>query len=242
LVGRFDDAVICFQIKNYENSNAFVCPSTYNGCIRIKDEFLKNASSRLIDRVEKIYSDDDIEKINVIFSYFSMLYMSFYDEAKVAFSYLIMESLSKYKKLFLRKNRRTAKQQLKELKSIQGRLCPSCWHIIEATLDSTIDVTSDDLDVLVEKAIGVIKADGQLNIPTSTLREIMRHYRNQAFHGDFFEEMNGVDKLLSELPEGYKRDFPIVCQAIVSAVGAHLIFGIGFEEMIAVKRKLSDDK
>ena len=108
-------------------------------------------------------------------------------------------------------------------------------------MDCNIDTISDDLDVMMEKAAGVVKADGQLNIPVSAIREIMRHYRNQAFHGDFFEEINEVEKLLLELPDGYKEDFPIVCQAIVNAIGAHLILGIGFEEMIAVKRKLHDD-
>ena len=70
------------------------------------------------------------------------------------------------------------------------------------------------------------------------VKEIAKAYRNQVFHGNFFKDMNKVDNIINRLPPDHKNDLPVLLQAIVSVIGANIIFGIDFSQLTAVKRAM----
>jgi len=198
LVGRFKREILYVQVKNISNPNAYLCPSKYNGRIEIKESYLSTFPFRFVRRIEELFNDHDHEKVVTILSYFRMLYMALYDEAKIAFSFQVMESLAKYKKMKFKR--------------------------------------STTFDEYIGKALDAIKIEEAFDIDPADVKQIARKYRNEVFHGNFFETMTGIENVINTLPEGYKRDLPILLQAIAAMIGVNFILGIDFNQMIALKR------
>lgn len=190
--------ILYVQVKNVSNPNAYLCPSRYNGRIEIKESFLSTFPSKFVRRIEELFSDKNHEKVVTLLSYFKILYMALYDEAKIAFSFQVMESLAKYKKMKFKR--------------------------------------STTFDEYIRKALDAIKIEDAFDVDPADVKQIARKYRNEVFHGNFFETMTEIEHLINTLPEGYKRDLPILLQAVAAMIGVNFIFGIDFNQMIALKR------
>ena len=145
-----------------------------------------------------------------------------------------MESLAKYKGIKLRGQ--LWNDTIKKVgKKLSQALCPDCHKIL---LKEIQDDNADAFDEYLEKAIEAIKAEEVFEIETSLIKEIARMYRNELFHGNFFEDMDEIDKLIMNLPENLQRNLPLVFQAIVAMIGVNLILGIDYSQMIALKRSM----
>jgi len=202
LVGRFKREILYVLVKNISNPNAYLCPSWYNGRIEIKGSFLSTFPSKFIRSIEELFKNKKGEKVSTLLSYFGMLYMALYDEAKIAFSFQVMESLAKYKKMKFKR--------------------------------------STTFDEYIGKALDAIKIEEAFDVNPADVKQIARKYRNEVFHGNFFEAMTEIDHLVNTLPEGYKRDLPILLQAVAAMIGVNFIFGIDFNQMIALKSKTNE--
>lgn len=200
LVGRHEKEVLVIHIKNEANPSAFICPSQENARIELKEKSLSAFSSDLIKKVEELYSNPERDKILILLTYFKLLYMAPYDEAKIAFSFQLMESLANYKKIKFK--------------------------------------TSAKFDEYIGKALNAIKLEESFEANPASIKQIARKYRNEVFHGNFFETMTEIDHLIDTLPPGYKRDLPVLFQAIATMIGVNFILGIDFNQMVAIKRKM----
>lgn len=199
LLGRLKREIVCVHIKNISNPNAYLCPSRYNGRIEIKGNFLSNFPSKFIRSIEELFKNGKDEKVGTLLSYFRILYMALYDEAKIAFSFQVMESLANYKKM-----------------KFKG---------------------SKTFDEYIGKALNAIKIEEAFDVDPADVKKIARKYRNEVFHGNFFETMTEIEHAINTWPEGYKRDLPILLQAIAAMIGVNFILGIDFNRMIALKSK-----
>jgi hypothetical protein len=70
----------------------------------------------------------------------------------------------------------------------------------------------------------------------------MKNIRNEVFHGDFFTKTSKWDKLMADLPDGYREDIGVVLQATIAAIAAHILLDVEFDELTTVKRKICDDR
>ena len=239
IVGRFEREVVYVCVKNISNPNSYICPSQHNCRVEIKGELL-TFPSKFIERIELLFNNHDAEKVVILLSYFRMLYMALYDEAKIAFSFQLMESLAKYRDI---KFGGTYKNDIIKKLSIKlsGSMCPTCNSLLQAEIKTEIKKKGDDFteeenfNKYIDKALNVIKTDDQFLVDSEGMKEIARTYRNEIFHGSFFESMSEVKDLVKTLPEGYQSDLPIVFQALASIIGANFVLGIDFDQMIVLK-------
>jgi len=198
LVGKYKKEILVIQFKNESNPNAYVCPSPYNACIELKGKALSSFPSVFVTKVEEISGNNsERQKILILLSYFEMLYMACHDEAKIAFSFQLMEALAKYKK---------------------------------------IGVKSAQFNQYIKKALDALKTEDAFEVKPTLVKEIARKYRNEVFHGNFFDEITEINTMIGKLPIGYQRDLPLVFQSIAAMIGVNFILGIDFKEMIALKR------
>lgn len=233
LVGKYKNEILFVQFRNESNPNAYVCPSLYNARISVTETCRSTFSSDLVKAVEKIFTEFKQHRIEILLSYFGMLYMALYDEAKIAFSFQLMEALAKYKGIRLQNSRKNdIKKDL--LRRYEANLCPSCYGLIEKELLPEFG----DLDEYLERALDSIMPDKSFKVSSSSIKEIARRYRNDIFHGDIFKDIEHIDAMIASIPEGFRRDLPLVFQAIVSMIGVHFILGIDFKEMTALKRSM----
>ncbi len=234
LVGRKNKDVICVQIENIENPNEYICPSRYNSYIEIRDEFVPHFSSTLLNRVEELTKKKESEKCLVILAYSRMLLMAHYDEAKIAFSFQLMEALAKYKGIHIGGQLRNVTIQ-KLLKRMPEKFCENCLSVLK----KEIRIENDEVfDKFIEKALDAINEKEVFDVDPVAVKRIARWYRNEVFHGSFFEDMAEIDDQIKVLPEGYKRDLPLVIQAIALIMATNFIIGIDFKHMLALKREL----
>ncbi|MBI2472795.1 MAG: hypothetical protein HYV59_16385 [Planctomycetes bacterium] len=230
LVGRYKKEVLFIQFKNESNPYAYVCPSRYNSRIEIKENFLPVFSSVLIKKVEDIFNDPNREKILKLLSYFKMLYITLYKEAKIALSFQLMESLANYKEMQLRNSLKN--NIIKNLcKKFSEKMCSTCNSLIQGEIKSE----TDDFDKYIGEALDAIRTEESFVVNPNSIKEIARKYRNELFHGNFFEDMTEIDNLVMTLPDGYRKDLPLVLQAIVTMIGVNFILGIEFNQLIALK-------
>ena len=198
LVGKYKREILVIQFKNESNPNAYICPSPYNACIELKGKALSSFPSVFVMKVEEISGNNsERQKILILPSYFEMLYMACHDEAKIAFSFQLMEALAKYKK---------------------------------------IGVKSAQFNQYIKKALDALKTEDAFEVKPTLVKEIARKYRNEVFHGNFFDEITEINTMIGKLPIGYQRDLPLVFQSIAAMIGVNFILGIDFKEMIALKR------
>lgn len=235
VVGRFKKEVLYVYIKNVSNTNAYICPSQYNGRVDLKESALAAFSGKFIRRIEELFNNHDAEKVATLFSYFRMLYTALYDEAKIAFSFQLMESLAKYKGI---KFGETYKNKIikKLSKKVSKNMCSAC----NSFLQKEIKTEKDDFNEYIDKALNVLKTDNQFLVNPELMKKIARKYRNEIFHGGFLEGMTEAEDLVKTLPEGYQRDLPIVFQAIAVIIGVNFILDIDFDHMIALKSRTND--
>lgn len=232
LIGRHKNKIGFIQFNNEPNPHAYICPSQYNGHADMEN-ISPHFFIELTQKVEELFIKSKYEKTQILLSYFKTLYTALYDEAKIAFSFQLMESLAGYKNMSLKN---PLKNKIKEeiLKKYSKKLCKSCYHIIE----NEVNPVDDAFDGYIGKALDTIKIEKPFKIPPTLIREIAKRYRNKVFHGNFFEDMTEIDKTIATLPKSYQEDLPLVFQAIVSIIGANFILGIDFDQMGAVKRKM----
>ena len=234
LVGRNDKDVICIQIKNIENPNEYICPSRYNACIEIKEEFIPYFSSTLMIKVEELTTKRESEKCLVLLAYVRMLLMAHYDEAKIAFSFQLMESLAQYKGISIR-GQFWNDTIRKLLKRMPKKFCESCLNVLK----QEIRIENEEvLDKYIEQALDAVNEKEEFDADPVVIKRIARKYRNEVFHGSFFEDMAEIDDQIKVLPEGYKRDLPLVFQAIAIMMAINFIIGIDFKHMLALMREL----
>lgn len=231
LVGRFKREVVYVCIKNISNPNSYICPSQYNCRVEIKGD-LSTFSSKFVRRIEELFMNHDAEKVATLLSYFRMLYMALYDEAKIAFSFQLMESLAKYKGI---KFGETYKNKIikKLSKKVSKNMCSTC----NSFLQKEIKTEKDDFNEYIDKALNVLKTDDQFLVNPDIMKKIAQKYRNEIFHGGFLEEMTEVEDFIKTLPEGYKRDLPLMFQALSGILGAHFILDVDFNHMIVLKSR-----
>jgi hypothetical protein len=230
LVGRFKRDILYVQIKNISNPNAYLCPSKYNGRIEIKQSSLSTFPSKFVRRIEELFNDHKHEKVVTLLSYFRMLYMALYDEAKIAFSFQVMESLAKYKGIEFGETYKN--KIIKGLsKEVSKKMCPACNSLLRAE----IKPKKDDFIQYIDKALNVLKADNQFSFNSDIIKSIALKYRNEIFHGGFFEGMSKVENLVKTMPEGYQRDLPILFQALAASIGVNFLLGIDFDQIRALK-------
>ncbi|MCX5886645.1 MAG: hypothetical protein NT096_12185 [Proteobacteria bacterium] len=246
LVGRYEDNVIYIQLRNESNPNAYICPSFYTGRLELKQNALSSFSSVLVMKIDervKYYkmfeehandSNREREKLFRLFSYFKMLYMAYNKEAKIALSYMIMDSLAKFKGMKTIMNSRKKGILEDIINKFSENMCSSCIKLLRKEAKPF----TDEFDTYLKKVLDIFELGELFNVDPTELKEIAQKYRNNVFHGDFFNDMENIENHMKTLPEGFQRDLPIVFQSIVLAMGANLILGIEFEEMIAIKRSI----
>ena len=235
LLGRYEKEVIYMQFKTIDNTNAFICPSKFNGHAYIKENFIATFASDFTKKAEDIFNSPEREKILILLSYYRILFMTLFDEAKIAFSFQLMEALALYKRIKIRNSLKNS--ILKDLnEKLSKILCSSCYGLIKQELKPE----TDDFDDYIEKALDAINLDldAPFTISPREVKEIAKAYRNQVFHGNFFKDMGEIDNIINRLPPDHKNDLPVLLQAIVSVIGANIILGIDFSQLTAVKRRM----
>ncbi|OGP11427.1 MAG: hypothetical protein A2Z89_05480 [Deltaproteobacteria bacterium GWA2_43_19] len=243
LIGRQNKNAIYVHIDTSFVTGGPKCPSNYTGHAAIRDKTFKPVSSIIMKRTDEIILSQKECRHRTILSYFKALYTQYYREFKIAFCYQLMESLSKLKGSSLRNTHK--KNILKEIldKNAKG-LCSTCISIINNVINKNTVAQNSSFDKYIEKAIDVINkaikksgADDSFIFQAEHLLKMAKHYRNEVFHGGYFKNVQKVKKLMEIIPTNYRRDIPVVMQAMVSILGAHIILGIEFNQMMARKRK-----
>lgn len=236
LISRTNKEVSCVQFHVIGRPNSFTCPSQFNGHADIIKDEITHFSARFTEHIEALFKNPHQENITILLKYYRVLYMTMYSEFKVAFSFQLMEALARCKGQKIINSRR--KEIIEKLiKHFAGKMCSGCIGLLEEKIDHE-ETGIDSFIEYVDEALKTICSENQLKVDPSVVKEIARRYRNEVFHGDFFQDMSDTIKLLESLPLGYREDFPFLLQAIVSIIGVHLFFGIPFEKLNAVKRKL----
>lgn len=232
LVGKYKKEILAVQFKNESNPNAYICPSPYNAAIGLKENSLSTFFLEFIKKIEEFIKSEQ-DKVQVLLSYFNLLYMAPFDEVKIALSFQLMEALAKFKGRYLSGAYRN-KIIKKMSEKLSGEMCSSCINLLQREIKDE----SDFLDEYIGKALDAIIIEEAFEVSPTIVKEIAREYRNEVFHGNFFEDMTEVNKMIDTFPEGYQKDLPLVFQAIVSMIGVNFILGIDFNEMIAIKREM----
>jgi len=235
LIGRYKKEVLYMQFKIIGNANAFICPSQFNGHAYIKENSIATFASDFTKKIENIFNNPEQEKILIILSYYKILFMTLFDEAKIAFAFQLMEALALYKGINIKNSLKNS--IMKDLDNkLSKKMCMSCHSLIKQELKPETDA----FDNYIEKALDAINLDldAPFTISPREVKEIAKAYRNQVFHGNFFKDMNKVDNIINRLPPDHKNDLPVLLQAIVSVIGANIIFGIDFSQLTAVKRAM----
>lgn len=236
LIGRYKKDVVFMQFKTTNNANALMCPSQFNGHADVKENFTAIFVSDFTKKIEDVFNNPEREKILILLSYYKILFMAFYDEAKIAFSFQLMEALAHYKGIKIKNSFKNSK--MKEInKKLSKKLCKSCYSLINKELKPD----TDDFDEYIEKALNAINLDldKAFSINTSEVKKIAKAYRNQVFHGNFFEDMGEIDNIINRLPSDHYNDLAVLLQAIVSVIGVNFILGIDFSQLTAIKRKVN---
>jgi len=236
LIGRYNKEVLYMQFKTIGNTNAFICPSQFNGHAYITENFTATFASDFTKKIEDIFNSPEREKILILLSYYKILFMAFYDEAKIAFCFQLMEALARYKGIKIKNSLKNS--IMKDLdEKLSKKLCRSCYSLIKQELKPE----TDDFDDYIEKALDAINLDldAPFTISPSEVKEIAKAYRNQVFHGNFFEDMGEIDNIINRLPSDHNNDLAVLLQAIVSVIGVNFILGIDFSQLTAIKRKVN---
>lgn len=233
LIGRKNKEVSCIQINSNINANAYICPSQYNGHASIKKEVIPGFITELTTKIEDIFNSHKKEQSIILLSYFRQLYMAFYDEMKIALCFQIMESLAHYKRIKLKNSLKN--KIMKDLSNkFSKKMCPSCYKILRGQLKQE----TDDFDKYIGKALNTIDIEKTFVVNPSLIKEIMRNYRNQMLHGNFFENMTETKSIIKDLPKTYKNNLPVLLQAVMSIIGVNFVLDLPFDHLTAVKRKM----
>ena len=149
----------------------------------------------------------------------------------MAFGFQLMESLAKYKGFTRPVNDRKTNK-------LRDKICANCYSIVESQLlRSRIDESK--FDELLTRSIDAFNKTALLannfTFAPEEIKELSPLYMNQLFHGDYFDVMNELQKALDKVPDDFRRDLPIVLQAIMSILSANVIFGIDFSFLAGKK-------
>lgn len=242
LIGRREKKVTCIQFHNVLNHDWSKCCRDYNGHAAISDKTFKIfSSSAFTEKIDGMYKHQKQKKALIILRYFRLLYTTPYRESTLAFSFMLMEALAKYRGLPIKNPAIDMKEKFDKLK---GRLCDKCSGIVDNT-PSIKGSKSDQFDIYIQKAVEVInkKTPGQTRFEydPKLLKDLARWYRNQVFHGSLFKNMKEIEDKVNKIPDKYRRDLPEVMQSVVSIIGANLILGIDFNLMTGRKRRMYQD-
>ena len=176
-----------------------------------------------------------MRKAHVILRYFKILYVSPFYETKMAFSFQLMEALAKYKGF-------TKPVNKKKINKLREKLCSDCYKVLENDLLRS-KIEESKFDELLTKSVDVLNDTAlpkkDFNFESELIKELSRLYRNQFFHGDFFDDMNELQKAIDKVPDNYRRDIPVVLQSVMSILSANIIFGIDFSLLAGKKRKVN---
>ncbi len=233
LIGRHDNEVKFVRAKLISNPNSFICPVAYNGHAYVKKLFLNDFRDMFGRIIDQVHTNPKREQIKILLSYFRELYSALHDEIRLAFAFQLMESLSHYIGIPIKN---LAKNAMKYdlLRQYERELCPICFDLIKTGLQPE----SDDFDQYIEAALDVVLPEKKVGLTSAMIKKIAKQYRNQVFHGNFFENMTEIDKIVDDLPENYRTDLVVILQAVASVIGVHLLFGIDFNVLRARKARI----
>lgn len=234
LIGRDDRDAKFIRVNFISNPKSFICPSVFSGHAYIRDASLEEFKIALQKMIDQIYNDPDKKKIAIILSYYEELFTAVHEETRIAFSFQLMESLAHYRHIPIKNSVKNAvKEDL--LKKLSKNLCPSCLAFVSKGLQPE----TDDFDQFIGKALDVIGTDDNFRLNPVFIKEIAKRYRNEVFHGNFFEDMAKVDEMVAALPESYKNNLTELLQAATAVLGAHFLLGLDFNSLTALKRQTS---
>lgn len=229
LIGRNDRDVIYVRANYISSRNSFVCPGTFNGHAYINDSALVEFKTTFTGIIDRVNDNPDREKIGIILSYFEELYTALHEETRRAFSFQLIEAIARYKGI---KIKNSLMNNIKEnlLKKYSKKLCPNCFSL----LNSELQPETDGFEPYIEQALDVIGAKETFKLNPAVVKDIARRYRNEVFHGNFFDDMTEIEKRLDELPE----NLTVLLQAVASVLGAHFLLSLDFSQLTALKRKM----
>jgi hypothetical protein len=192
---------------------------------------------RFVAQIDRIYCGTDKDRARVIYSYFMECYHALHLETRIAFCFQLVEAFSKYKgQRLLNSPRNSVLKNL--LSKYSADMCVSCCEVIQ----SNIKPDNDAFSPYVSKAVDVVCDSNIIKLNPDFLLTIMKNIRNEVFHGDFFTKTSKWDKLMADLPDGYREDIGVVLQATIAAIAAHILLDVEFDELTTVKRKICDDR
>jgi hypothetical protein len=231
LIGKRNRDVLFRRLQSISNPNCFVCPGPFNGYAAIEDTAVARFKTGFTTLVDRIHNDSEQARMKIILSYFEELYTALHRETRIAFSFQLMEALGRYKGISIKNPlRNDIKQGL--LRKFSKDFCPTCL----ALLLNELKPENDDFDRYIEKAVDRISAQAQFSLKPEVVKDIAKRYRNEVFHGNFFENMMEVDTMVNALPDGLRDNLDILLQAVTSFLGAHFLLGLDFADLIALKR------
>ena len=233
LVGRHDNDVKYARAKLISNPHSFVCFVAYNGHASVRKPFLNDFRDAFGKIIDQVHSNPKRERIKVVLSYFRELYTALHDETRLAFAFQLMESLALYTGTFIKNPAKNA-MKYDLLRQYERKLCPTCFDIIQ----NEIQPETDDFDQYIDRALDVVLPEEKVGLTSPMIKKIAKQYRNQVFHGNFFEDMTEIDKIVDDLPENYRTDLVVILQAVVSVIGVHLLLGIDFDVLRALKARI----
>jgi hypothetical protein len=231
LIGRQERDVRFIRANCISNPNSFICPGPFNGHARVRksaEDVFRRDFPMLIDR---IYTGPKCDTTLMVLSYFEELYTVIHEETRIAFSFQLMEALAHLKGITIK---HFLKDKIKEdlRKTFSKKMCPKCYSLLSTALKPD----TDDFDPYIEKALDVIGAKGSFSLNVADMKTIAKEYRNEVFHGGFFEKkMEGADGKLDILPADLRAELPALFQATASILAAHLLLGMDFADLEAAK-------
>lgn len=232
VIGRCGEDVKFVRMNFIINPSYFICPGPSNGHASIRDDFLVDFRARFVKMIEQIYNYDTKrrERLQIALKYFEELHHALYKETRCAFSFQLMEAIIQYggNKLHLPNSKK--KDDIEALIT-EGGWCADCL----ARLSSKLPAQTDDFDQYVEESLRSISDNGQIEVSPQSVMEIARIYRNNVFHGGFFEAMDKVDLIIEKLPKGYRDNLAAVLQGVACILGAHFLLELPFELLTAYR-------
>lgn len=232
IIGRYngEPIVIIFQNDRLRFNRYWYRPNGIK--LYCNENERVKAVEYLITAVECIARDTREDEFKVLTSYYCAMYSLHFDEHRLAFCYLLLESLSKWSKKSFRVDYKTS-----IIKGILRRhsrkMCGKCVAIISAEIGQHADQLSGEImDALVH-----VFPQSSPKYDYRSLMEICKYYRNEVLHGDTMEPMKNTHKKMEIARQSLLANYnnlpvAMVWEAIVIALGARMILGMDYSDFI----------
>ena len=142
-----------------------------------------------------------------------------------------MESLAKFKDLTIEEHY-FQKKTLNRVETLLQDECNYCSNL-SIILPELNKLKKQDINGLIEYINCALKVIN-IEIEPELIKEIIKKYRNNVMHGDFFSDFDNYEKF-NKLPEVYQSNFFLISQAIVFLIAINFILDIDFEQLVVYK-------